>query len=231
MKKKTVSITPDHPDAIQTVELLQRRWLTKNTFEIELTRPPSLQFIPGQTIRLIHESIERYYSLLSAPNDQSLALCVYHVPQGNFSPLLAEAQTGTRFSLSGPHGYFIFYPSPRQPVFVATGTGIAPFVSMTRSGVTDFTLLHEVEIAEDLYYQDIFRKISSKYVPCLLNPSAAHPPPPDTFHGKAAGFIENNLPPANYDFYLCGERQMTHDVTLLVDQHFSGSYVFKEVFY
>ena len=231
MKKKAASTTPDNPSAIQTVELLQRRWLSKNTFEIEMTRPPAFEFKAGQTICFIHESMERYYSLLSTPDDPTLALCVYYVPRGSFSPVLTDSEIGASFRLTGPHGYFTFNRSERAPVFVATGTGVAPFVSMGRSGVTDFILLHEVEFAEDLYYQDIFRKIASNYVPCLLKPSSDDPLPPGTFHGNAAGFIKKNLPPASYDFYLCGEREMTREVTLLADKHFSDSYVFKEVFF
>ena len=209
MGKTPVSTTPDNPGAIQTVELLQRRWLTKNAFEIELTRPPSLEFKPGQTVRFIHESMERYYSLLSTPDDPTLVLCVYYVPRGSFSPVLADAEIGTHFNVTGPHGYFTFNRSERAPVFVATGTGIAPFVSMGRSGVTDFIILHEVEFTADLYYQDLLRKIASNYVPCLLGASTADPSPPGTFQGNAAGFIKKNLPPASYDFYLCGEREMT----------------------
>jgi ferredoxin-NADP reductase len=225
------SLSPPNPGATQTTELLQRRWLTKNAFEIELTRPPSLTFEPGQTLRFLHGSLERYYSLLSTPDDPTLVLCVYFVPRGRFSPILAEAGIGSSFSVTGPHGYFTFSGSERAPVFVATGTGVAPFVSMARSGVTDFILLHEVESAEDLYYQDLFRKIASNYVPCLSEASAVDPLPPGTFRGSAAGFLKINLPPASYDFYLCGERDMTHDVTLLADEQFPGSYVFKEVFF
>jgi hypothetical protein len=55
--------------------------------------------------------------------------------------------------------------------------------------------------------------------------------PPGSFHGNAAGYIKENLPPASYDFYLCGEREMTREVTLLADDRFPGSYVFKEVFF
>jgi len=229
--KKAVSTPPDNPAAIQIVELLQRRRLTKNAFEIELTRPPSFEFKAGQTIRFIHESMERYYSLLSTPDDPTLTLCVYYVPQGSFSPVLANAAIGAAFRITGPHGYFTFNPSERTPVFVATGTGIAPFVSMVRCGVADFIILHEVASGEDLYFQDLFRKIASNYTPCLLEPSKADLSPPGSFHGSAAGFIKKNLPPASYDFYLCGEREMTREVTLLADEHFPGSYVFKEVFF
>jgi ferredoxin-NADP reductase len=231
LKKNAASKTSDNPSAIQSVEMLQRRWLSQNAFEIELTRPPAFKFKAGQTICFIHESMQRYYSLLSAPDDPTLKLCVYHVPRGSFSPVLADAAIGTPFSITGPHGYFTFNRSERAPVFVASGTGIAPFVSMGRSGIADFILLHEVELAEDLYYQDLFREIASNYVPCLPQTSATDPLPPGTFRGNAAGFLKQNLPPATYDFYLCGERDMTREVTLLADEHFPGSYVFKEVFF
>lgn len=223
--------SPPNPATPQTVELLHRRWLTKNAFEIELTRPPSFMFEPGQTLRFLHGSLERYYSLLSTPDDPRLVLCAYVVPGGRFSPILAEAEIGSSFSVTGPHGYFIFNGSERAPVFVATGTGIAPFVSMARSGVTDFILLHEVESAEDLYYQDLFGEIASNYVPCLPGATVSDPLPPGAFCGSAAGFLKANLPPASYDFYLCGERNMTLDVTLLADEQFPGSSVFKEVFF
>ena len=226
-----MSTTPANPGSLQNVELLQRRWLSDNAFEIELTRPPELVFRPGQTICFVHESMQRYYSLLSTPDDPTLEICVYYVPRGSFSPVIAEAEIGTRFTITGPHGYFTFNRSERPPVFVATGTGIAPFVSMGRSGISDFILLHEVELAAELYYQDLCRKTASNYVACLSAPSSADPLPPDTFQGNAAGFIKKNLPPASYDFYLCGEREMTRQVTLLADEHFPGSHVFKEVFF
>jgi ferredoxin-NADP reductase len=231
LQKTTISATPDNPPAIKTVELLQRRWLSKDAFEIELTRPPDLNFKPGQTICFSHKSLERYYSLLSTPNDPTLVICVYLVPGGSFSPVLADTEIGTSFSISGPHGYFTFSRSERAPVFIATGTGIAPFVSMGRSGITDFILLHEVAVPADLYYQDLFRKITSNYAPCLLETSSSGPLPPGTFHGNAAGYIKKNLPAARYDFYLCGERDMTREVTLVADEYFPGSYVFREVFF
>ena len=168
---------------------------------------------------------------MSAQNDPNLTLCVHHLPQGRLSPVLAGAETGFQFKLTGPHGYFAFRPSTRQPTFVATGTGIAPFVSMGRSGVTDFILLHEVEFAEDLYYHSFFRKISLNYVPCLFKPRPGDIQPKGTFHGKAADFIREKLQHASYDFYLCGGQQMTREVTLLADDRFAGSYVFKEIYF
>ena len=82
LDKKTNLMTSSNTDTINTVEVLQRRWLSDSAFEIELTRPPAFEFAPGQAIRLIHDSIDRYYSIISTPEDTRLTLCVYHVPRG-----------------------------------------------------------------------------------------------------------------------------------------------------
>ena len=231
MGKETVSIPPDNPAAIQTVELLKRRWLSKKAFEIELSRPPSFEFRAGQTILLIHQSIKRYYSLLCTPNDPNLSLCVQHLPEGRLSSALADAEIGFQLKLTGPHGYFIFKPSIRMPVFIATGTGIAPFVSFARSGVTDFALLHQATSADELYYQSYFYKITPKYFPCLPETPITESLFPNLFGGRIAECIRENLRPGSYDFYLCGEREVIRDVILLVDEIYPESRVYTEVFY
>jgi ferredoxin-NADP reductase len=231
LKKKAASTTPDNPGAIQTVELLQRRWLSKNAFEIELSRPPSFAFKAGQTILLIHKSIKRYYSLLSTPKDPNLTLCVHHLPEGQLSSVLARAEIGFQLKLTGPHGYFTFNSSSRMPVFIATGTGIAPFVSFARSGVADFTLMHQAISADELYYQSFFHEITPKYFSCLSEAPIPESLFPNLFCGKISECIRKNLRPGSYDFYLSGEREMILDVTLLIDEIYAESRVYTEVFY
>jgi ferredoxin-NADP reductase len=121
-------------------QLLNRRWLSQVAFELKFTKPASFSFTPGQRIQLIREGIDREYSLVSAPLDDTISLCIRLVKGGKFSSALPNAKEGDAFTFRGPLGYFMFIPSPRRAVFVATGTGIAPFVSMSRSGVKGFTL-------------------------------------------------------------------------------------------
>lgn len=231
MEKEIESYATQTGNRIQTTELLNRQWLSKNVFEIELSRPAAFEFEAGHTIRFIHQSFERYYSLLSTPQDPHLALCVYHVPEGQFSPILANAEIGARFEFTGPHGYFTFKPSQRNPVFVATGTGIAPFVSLARSGVKNFTLFHEARTADELYYQSFFEEIKSSYHPCLPAAKTAMPKLEGMFQGHVADCIKANLPRKTYDFYLCGHGEMIRNVTLLVDDWYAGSHVYTEVFF
>jgi ferredoxin-NADP reductase len=231
LEKEISSKMIDQTDAIQTVELLRRRWLSKNAFEIELTRPSSFEFKAGQIILFLHESIKRYYSLLSTPDDPTLLLCVHYVQKGHLSPVLANAEIGSRFSVTGPHGYFTLKPSKRLPVFIATGTGIAPFVSFARAGITNFTLLHQAISADELYYQSYFRELTPKYFPCISEAPITKSSIPNVYCGKVSECIRKNLRPGNYDFYLCGEREMIREVTLLVDENYQGSRVYTEVFF
>lgn len=223
--------SPDRSNAVMSVELISRRWLTKKAFEIELTRPPSFEFKAGQNIRFVYGDIQRYYAIVSSPDEPKLVLCVRYIEEGAFTSILAEAGPGTRFDVTGPHGYFIFLPSFRPPVFVATGTGIAPFVCMGRAGIRDFILLHGVSYPEDLYYRNFFSEIARRYVPCLSEPIKPDQKTPEIFEGTVTQYLRSNLPPAEYDFYLCGREEMTRDVTLLIDDNFPGSHVYIEVFF
>ncbi len=219
------SSTSEYP-----AKLLQRRWLSPTTFELELAKPRFFQFLPGQRIRLYHEGKERDYSLISTADDPSLGLCVRRVDGGTLSPLLATTEIGTRFRFSGPHGYFTFRSSQRPAVLVATGVGVAPFISIVRSGMTGSTLLHGIRTPAELYYESLFRAATQRYVPCLSVLPSETELPPNSFRGRVTEYVRNHLHPGLYDFYLCGRSEMVRDVTLLVDERFSGSMVYTEIF-
>ncbi len=213
---------------IHPTELIDRQWLTERTFEVTLSKPPSYDLKPGQRIRIYHQTLSRDYTPVSAPADPALVFCVRQVEAGEFTSVLSTADIGTRFDISGPDGYFIFKPSRRPPVFVATGTGIAPFCAMVRSGVSGFTLLHGVNRPQDLYYQSELESVAERYVPCI---SAAQPSSASWFHGRVTEWLQKYLQPAKYDFYLCGRQEMIRDVTWLVDERFDGSLIYSELFY
>lgn len=208
--------------------LLKRRWLSQKTFEIVLARPPSFAFMPGQRIRISLAKHERDYSMISAPKASALTLCIRNIAGGALTSLLSTADIGTSLVINGPHGYFIYQPSTRPAVFIATGTGIAPFCSMAKSGIAGFTLLHGVGLPEDLYYASVFQHAAKSYVPCL---SAAKKRPVHAFKGNVAEYLAQQIEPNVYDFYLCGRREMIRDVTLLIDERFPGSLIYTELFY
>lgn len=210
---------------------MNRTWLSKKTFEMEFTKPPEFSFTPGQRIQFVYGSYERDYSLASGPDDSILRICVRKVEKGKFSSTLASAEKDAMFEFTGPHGYFTFNATPGTPVFMATGTGIAPFVSMAKSGVSDFILLHGVCFPEDLYYADLFRSAARLYVPCISGDSRHAAMPQNFFNGRVTDYIKAHLHHGSYEFYLCGRSEMIRDVTLQVDDHFSDSHVHTEIFY
>src|SRR5882762_3138358 len=93
-------------------------------------------FEPGQFISIFAEKegkrISRPYSIASWPeNKDYLELCIKIVEGGFMSNYLYHVPPGTKLQSIGPLGRFVI-PEPIQydTVFVATGTGVAPFISM-----------------------------------------------------------------------------------------------------
>jgi benzoate/toluate 1,2-dioxygenase reductase subunit len=216
---------------LQTYEatVVARKWLAEKVFELELSRPSDFQFVPGQRIRFVHEKGERDYSLVSSPEEDHLLLLIKLVRGGVFSPVLAQADSGTTFRFTGPMGYFLWLPSNRPAVFVATGTGIAPFVSMARSGAKGFILIHGVRRSDQLYYRAFLEQRARRYVACLSE--RAPQGDPRAFHGRVTAYLAEHLTAAPYDFFLCGRGEMIRDAVLLVDRLFPGSLVYAETFY
>jgi len=208
--------------------MIDRRLLSGRTFEIRFSRPPGFTFKAGQRIRIHRQSVARDYTPVSSPVDPDITFCIRKVATGLFTPLLSRAETGSRFDLSGPDGYFTFKPSGRPSVFVATGTGIAPFCSMARAGVRGFTLLHGVDTPDELFYQSELESAADLYVPCI---SKEYPSTTKYFRGRVTEYLQKHPLSAPGDFYLCGRREMIRDVTWLVDEKYAGCRIYTETFY
>jgi ferredoxin-NADP reductase len=214
-----------------TTRLLSRSWLSADTLEIDLERPPGFSFVPGQGIRLFRGQLIREYSLICGPDDDQLSLCVQVVQKGPFSPMLAELKIGSSLSFSGPHGYFTFQPGAFPPLFVATGTGVAPFVSMVRAGISGFTFLQGAATQQNLYYRQMFQSAAATYVACVSRNAVGGSRIAWKYNGRVTDYLRDVLPIGAYDFYLCGRREMVRDAVSSVDARFPGSRVFFEIFF
>ena len=210
------------------VSVLQR--IAPAIVALRLEKPPGFTFIPGQFVRFHVDGTVRDYTLTSASDAQTLDLCIALVDGGRFSETIGNTSVGDRFELSGPHGHFTFRENGSPAVFVATGTGIAPFVAYCRSGVRDALLLHGVRQPADLIYRDLLQGSLRSYIPCISRPCDL----PSTLRGAVAGrvtrYLETLLPVGRYDFYLCGRSGMVRDVTAVVDRKFPDSRLFIEAY-
>ena len=99
-----------------------------------------MPFEPGQymTIGLEVDGkiLQRPYSVASAPIDagtEGYEMYVRLVPIIRFTTALWRVPVGQRMRMIGPKGRFMLEPADtRTHLFVSTGTGIAPFISMMR---------------------------------------------------------------------------------------------------
>jgi ferredoxin-NADP reductase len=89
-------------------------------------------FVPGQYGTLRYDGTARPYSIASSPNSDETELCIRRVPDGTLTPKLCDTLSeGDEITLRGPNGDFVPRdPSERDVIFIATGTGVAPFKSM-----------------------------------------------------------------------------------------------------
>jgi ferredoxin--NADP+ reductase len=140
-----------------------RRW-TEALFSLRVEGAP-LAFEAGQFVRIAldigGERIARPFSMVNAPQDPVLEFYGIVVPQGPLSPRLALLAAGERlFVAPNPAGFLVLseVPAARTLWLVSTGTGIAPFISMLRSGAPwqrfeQVVLVHAVRHAAELVYR------------------------------------------------------------------------------
>ena len=135
-----------------------------SVFRFALAR--DFQFKPGQyaTLWLTHrgKTIPRPYSIASSPSEtRSLELYINLVEHGRLTPSLWEpevlrglhdSEPETFVEITGPKGRFVLdRQDPRDPVFVASGTGLAPFISMIRTLNEDYLANPEVFRPRTIY--------------------------------------------------------------------------------
>ena len=162
-----------------SARLLRSVALTELTrhLEFEMTGDPRFGFVAGQWLSCKTsmpggEEITRAYSIASPPTDDNrFALCLNRVQDGFMSNFLCDMQVGTEIYCQGPFGDFILHPPMRDTIFIATGTGIAPFRSMlhwllgdeSRHQSRQLWLVFGNRTEEDIYYHAEFRRLAQEH--------------------------------------------------------------------
>jgi len=128
-------------------------------------------FAPGQFLNLGLEvesaRLFRSYSVASAPG-AALEFLLTEVGGGKLSPALFQAEPGQAvFVDPNPQGFFTldWVPDAQDLWMVATGTGLAPFLSMLRSGLAlarfpQIVVVHGVREARHLAYAEELRRLA-----------------------------------------------------------------------
>ncbi len=190
------------------------RPLTGSAYVVRFSRN-EMQFIPGQylLIGLPGSARMREYSIYSGTQDPYLEILIQEVDDGKMSKALKKIKPGERLDVHGPEGKFLSEASgvaPGKLLFIASGTGIAPFHSFVRSfpGV-DYRLIHGVRILEDAYDRNDYQ--NKQLVLCTSRD------PRGDFSGRVTDYLAENPPDPDQHVYLCGSSQMIRDAIKILN--------------
>ncbi len=185
------------------------------------------RFTPGQFVSVIDrvdtKEITRAYSIASPRGGNRFALCLNRIPEGHVSPHLFKLKPGDEIEIREPLGYFTMRHPGHRAVFIATGTGVAPFRSMLLDHLPTthphVTLLFGVRQEEGLLYRKEFERLAQDYATFRFLPTLTRPNENWTgLRGRVQEHLDEALHLQSYedistvDVYICGLREMVDDV-------------------
>ena len=147
-----------------------RPW-TDSLFSFRTTRDRGYRFLPGQFARLGVKSrdaadiVWRAYSIASAAHDEHLEFFSVVVPNGAFTSRLSKLREGDEIFVERKSYGFLTtdrFEAGRDLWMLATGTGLAPFLSIlhdfeTWEGYENLILVQSVRTQPELAYEDLIR--------------------------------------------------------------------------
>jgi len=196
------------------------------------TGAPPLAFEAGQFVRIAldlgGERVARPFSFVNAPADPVLEFYGVVVPGGPLSPALARLAPGDALYVAdNPSGFLVLaeVPPAEDLWLVATGTGIAPFLSILRTEAPwrryrRVILVHGVRHARELVYREMIEEVLRtrsgmfSYIRFVSRENA-----PQTLNGRIPAAIADGrleaaagaISPERSQFMLCGNPEMLKD--------------------
>jgi ferredoxin--NADP+ reductase/benzoate/toluate 1,2-dioxygenase reductase subunit len=205
------------------------RRLTDETFSLRLPKS-RFTFKAGQHISLgIQGDYQsREYSIYSGEKDEHLEVLVKEVKEGYFSPKLSHLKPGDLVEVNGPFGKFRIDEkkvNDHKFVFIASGTGIAPFRSMVRTyPQLDYHVVHGVRYGHEAYDKDEYAP--ERHILCTTGDKTGQ------VHGRLTKYLKKTTFDKTTQFYLCGNSNMIFDaLELLKDKGFDRDQIHCEVYF
>jgi benzoate/toluate 1,2-dioxygenase reductase component len=196
--------------------------LSGTTIAFSLEGAGALSFLPGQyvNVRVPGTDERRSYSFSSAPGTETQSFLVRDIQPGLMSTFLREkAQPGTPMEFVGPSGSFYLREIRRPLLFLAGGTGVAPFLSMlgriadTGANGQPIRMVYGVTNDVDLVGVDQLQALADRipefaFTTCVAAAGSDHP---------RKGYVMAHIEPealngGDLDVYLCGPPLMVEAV-------------------
>jgi CDP-4-dehydro-6-deoxyglucose reductase len=180
-------------------------------------------FIPGQFVSLSEtlkgKKVTRAYSICSLPKANTFEIVLNLVHDGMFSPYLFSLKPGDHVEMKGPHGMFVMRNPVNDSIFVATGTGIAPFRPMLqhtlpRHPEKKFVLVFGVRYEHGFMYKQEFEEMERQYPNFKFIATVTRPTPQWTGNsGRVQQYVFQEIGDRkDFDVYICGLKEMVNDV-------------------
>jgi Na+-transporting NADH:ubiquinone oxidoreductase subunit F len=183
-------------------------------------------FKPGQYVqlevpkyKLSKEPEFRAFSVASSPHEpRRVELFVGRVVKGVVSTYVHDyLKVGDKLSMRGPFGDFFYRDSGRDILMVATGTGLAPIMSILRyfrkekiDRIT--TLFFGTRNIRDLYCKEELESLEKELPRFSYVPTLSREEDDSTWkgnRGRVTDLIEKKISEkANLDVYICGNADM-----------------------
>ncbi|SCC95375.1 All-trans-retinol 13,14-reductase [Thiomonas sp. X19] len=212
------------PDAARVPEkkraqLVAKMALTPSIWRLEFELDAQIRFVPGQYARLRVARFEwRDYSIVAASGNR-LTLLVSNRTHGDGSNFADAVQPCEATEIELPLGSYHLLRNAHHKVFVATGTGLAPFLPMFEQ------LAHAGELsAAELYFgcrsmaEDItkaFARLPQRTVTCVSRAQATA----GEFQGRVTQALAGlEFISATTDFYVCGSAAMVAECRTILER-------------
>lgn len=213
-------------------------WQSDKLFSLRITRDPAFQFQPGQFARLglalgqDHLAPQdrvpdewRAYSMVSLPTEAELEFFSVTVPEGKFSPVMANLQVGDSIWVDKTSFGFLTlerFVDGQDLWLISTGTGLSAFLPMLSDSAiwqrfARVIVVHGVRHATELAYRDkilacLHKQAASSDGKLLYLPMTSQEPVSQTL---SPSLPAGNLAPARLTTLLeSGELEQRANVTL-----------------
>jgi ferredoxin--NADP+ reductase len=214
---------------MESFRVIENVQLSEGTFRLRTERPDTT-IRAGQCFSVGTKDlgINREYSMYSGANDPYIDFLIREVPDGIVTPVLAQLNVGQLVEIGGPYGDFCVDKHDLlkdEFIFIASGTGIAPFHSYVKTFPDlKYNVFHGIRKETECYDQQSYR--NGGYFPAISQPTTQES---GQYVTKLLEDIELN-PLAIY--YLCGNRMMiTNTVKLLLSRGVPGGQILMETFF
>jgi ferredoxin--NADP+ reductase len=196
----------------------------------------NIKFNPGQffSIGVPGVPINREYSVSSGIDENYLDFLIREINGGVLSAKLKNLKKDDQIKILGPYGEFYLkeFNTNKKYNFFASGSGLAPFISIIRSfNNLNYNIFHGVRLFEDIYTENELKNYNvfiSKF-----NNKEKHSDI-KTYNGRITSnfeIIKNYINSKDF-FFICGNSLMINDVyDYLEKNNIQNTNIYSELFF